>query len=572
MSDYDDYDFDDVIFEDDDDDDYDFDGYDDYEDYGDDDSWDSNSDDDDDFNYDESTDELDESDENSSKEKNKKDDDTNESTKKQTDTDSDASPSEHQGTKKADAKQDSGGRYDGKGSNPKSPLSKTTQGGEQGLDEMGKSLSKIGDKLGGGAGVPGGNAGNWFSKLTKGFKSGGGKAAGQAAGKAAGKAAGQAAGKTAGKAAANAGGGILKALAPYLPYILLALLIIILIIVIIVMIVSIISFLKQKSDPENMKTNPYVVNSYFYGIRTVYIDNEALVNSLELSYKQYVVDVFEDIETDNPSITISINLPEERFDNSTNIDAHITNMASGIANIVATGAGNYSNVDYTALYPQIEYFGLTAEQGDKTNDFITKYVNDNSLLTSSESIDVNAIIDTAMGKENLQYIYNRCEKVMIKDEIATSAGLVGMEERQYIASIYMPNSKIRIDSSIYTIASTSEKFNCSSKLIEVNNGTETIPREKETKDNADIISGFTFGNVIIDEFTNIDVNNTSAFSSGLSLFQAMSMSPDYVAYFTQNAETSIYTWMPTDASLFYLTFEASTKFIFTDFQLNVQLP
>lgn len=548
---------DDIFYEDeveefyDDDDDYDDSYYeDDYYEDDDDDRDDGNSDNDDDSSKDDDDSDSNKSDSDED-DFNYKDKDIDENG---ADTDKKDSPD-----KPTDKKETGeGGRYNGKDSTTKSSKPKTP-GGES--TDLGGNVSKLGDKLGG-AGSSGTGGGNWFSKLTKGFKSGGGKAAGKTA---------EAGAKAGAKAAGKAGAGILKAIAPYIPYILLALLIIILIIVIIVAIVSIVSFLTAKSDPENMKTNPYVNSSYFYGIRTVYIDTEALVDALELSYKQYVVDVFEEIETDNPSVTISVTLPDE-FDNSTDIDTHITNMASGIANIVATGTANYTNVDYNALYPQIEYFGLTAEQGDKTNDFITQYVNDNSLLTSSDSIDVNAIIDTAMEKENVKYIYNRCEKVMIKDEIATTEGLVGMEERQYIGSIYMPNSKVRVDSLTYTIASTSEEFHCYSKLIELNGGTETIQREKETKDNADIITGFSLGKSIIEAFTSIDTENVNAFSNGLSLFTAMSMAPEYVSYFSINPDTSVYTWKPADTSMLYYTYDASTKFIFTDFHLNVQLP
>ena len=365
-------------------------------------------------------------------------------------------------------------------------------------------------------------------------------------------------------------------ISPILPYIGIALLIILAIILIVVIIVAVVAFFQAKTDPENMGTNEHVTNEYFYGIRTVYIDEPVLLNSLQLSYKQYAIDIIENFEETNPSIDITITLPvmEEGsiLTNDTPVDQNITNLSLGIANIVATGSSSYSGIEFSTLYPQIEYFGLTTEQGELALEFVQNYIVDNNLYSSEESVNITELIETTITTDtDLQYIYNRCEKVMIKDELASSTGLTGIEQRQYIASIYMANKDIVIESASYTIASTNEIFNATSKLIEENNGSQTIHREKETKDNRDIISGFSAGKVNIKKFTSIDENNTSAFSNGLSLFSALRLSPDYINFFTLNQD-GIYTWKPTSESLYYLTFDTETPFIFTDFSLNVKLP
>ncbi|MBO5909940.1 MAG: hypothetical protein J6Q15_00375, partial [Clostridia bacterium] len=146
----------------------------------------------------------------------------------------------------------------------------------------------------------GGGGSDWFSKL-----SGGGKASGQVAGKAAGKVA--ASSTASAGAAGSAASGALAAAAPYIG---IALLIILAIILVIVIIVAIVSFFQGKSDPANMSTNTYVTSEYFYGTRSVYIDENELINSLQLSYKQYVLDVVDNFEENNPSIDITITLPE----------------------------------------------------------------------------------------------------------------------------------------------------------------------------------------------------------------------------------------------------------------------
>lgn len=471
--------------------------------------------------------------------------------------------------KKKSSEKGEGGRYGDKNSpttsqKPQSQATKPSsgpKGGAQGDNWFSKLLNK--------GGTPGSSTSNLAgsgSKLANGAK--GAEAAAKAAGAGA-----KAASATAG-AGAGAGSGILSALGPALPYIGIALLIILLIVFIVCIISAVVAFFNEKTDPENMKSNSYITDEFFYGTRSVYIDEEALSNSLQLSYKQYAIDVFEDILTDNPSITFAITIPEE-YDNSTEL-AHINEISLGIANIVATNGASstYQGIEFSTLYPQIKYFGLTLEQGQKVNDFLTEYSTTNSLLTVSEgSIDINNLIDTAMAKESLQYIYNRCEKVMIKDEIASAVGLEDIEQRNYIASIYMPNKDILITKSVYTVAGPNDEFTVKSKLIEFNNGNETILAEKETASDADIVTGISSNSKNIKQFQSIDAENTTAFSDGLSLFEAIRMNSNYINYFKLNAETNVYTWMPTDDSLYYLTFEdASSPFIFTDFDFYAQLP
>ena len=406
---------------------------------------------------------------------------------------------------------------------------------------------------------------NWFSRLAGKKASSGGAATSKVASKAAEETAKQATKQVATKAGGKALG---TALGPALPYIAIALLIIILIIFIVIIISTVVSFFQQKTDPNNMKNNSFITSEYFYGIRVAYTDDVALMNSLQLSYKQYAVDVLTNINTNNPDITINITLPNS-FDNTTQIDSNITNMSVGIANIVATGNSDYYGIDFQAIYPQIKYFGLTSEQGDLAVNFLEQYISNNNLLNIPNGANIKSVLDTVVDSPELQYIYNRCEKVMIKDEIATEEGLKNIEHRQYIASVYMPNVDITIDSAAYTIVSEKEDFAAYSKLIEENNGTKNILREKETKDDTDIIFGFSSGKLQIKKFTSIDTQNVSAFSNELSLFDALKISSSYTQFFQQDSETLVYSWKPTDVSLYYLEFDANNVFIFTDFSINI---
>ncbi len=447
---------------------------------------------------------------------------------------------------KPDSKGETGGRYGDKTSPNKLKDNKTLTSG--GKETSGKQ--------------------DWFSKMFKGKGSG----AAKEGAKAAKTAKNTAKAAKAGSVAAKTGGSLIaKAIAAIGPYGWLAILIIIALVIIVVAISAFVSFLAEKTNPAAMRSNEYVTSEYFYGVRTAYLDDEALSNSLELSYKQYVIDVISNFEESNPSINITITLPEENIDNADPIDTNIANLSNGIANIVATGSDNYSNIKFETLYPNIEYFGLTSSQGESVNNFIIKYITSNTLYSAPEGTNVDQLLETTLTTDtDLQYIYNRCEKVMIKDEIAGTEGITGIEQRQYIASIYMPNKNIVVNSSIYVIACEEDEFHSVSKLIEQNNGTTNIIRETETKDNSDIINGVLSGSVSLSKFASIDAENPEAFRSGLSLFDAMRLSPEYKQFFTLNEELSVYTWLPTDESMLYYTFDASKMFIYTDFDLNIQ--
>ena len=327
--------------------------------------------------------------------------------------------------------------------------------------------------------------------------------------------------------------------------------------------------IEEQSNPENMSTNSLITDDYFYGIRTIYVDDTELANSLQLSYKQYAIDIIANIGENNADATITISLPTETITNKTEIDEHITNMSIGIGNIIATGSSQYTNIDFATLYPQIAYFGMTPSQVDSVNTFVTDYIKNNNLI-AIEGSTIDALVDNAMNHTDLQYIYNICEKVMIKDEIATADGISGLEQRKYIASIYMPNKNIIITSSSHIVSTDSEGHTNHIKLIEKSSSDDKVYIDEPVgeipyiQDGASQINRITLG-----QFNSIDKQNLVAFSNGLSLFDAMKMSPSYNSYFIKNSTTNVYTWRPTDNHYLYLEFEPNSEFIFGEFDLSV---
>lgn len=370
--------------------------------------------------------------------------------------------------------------------------------------------------------------------------------------------------------------------------------VILLIIIIVAVVTAIGAFFNWKTDPDNMKTNSFITSEHFYGTRSVYIDEKDLITAMELDYKQFSIELIENIKLDNPEIVVNIQLPElangQKLTNDIDLDDAIDQyMVKAIASIAATGSTGYTDTSFADLYSLIDVFGLTQEQLTMFKTHLSQYLESNSLL-SGQSINIANIVEDAFtvdadGEHDLSYITNLCEKVMIKDEIAGKEGISDIRERRYIASIYMPKHDISITHAVYTINGKSGIFAKHFQLIEENNSNKIVHNEQTLSGEVNFATGIDLGKANIKQFTSINQDSPSDFSAGISLFEAVKRTPKTSQYFQQaeqelNGKTeNIYTWKPTCDSLLYLTFsdnlnepdkEASqNKFIFTEFDFWV---
>ncbi len=380
------------------------------------------------------------------------------------------------------------------------------------------------------------------------------------AGAAAGTAgAGAAAG--AGGAAAGAGagaGGILAAAWP-------ALLIILLVIVIIV-ISAAIAMAFDDEYRDGLASFNNITNEHFYGMRLIYEDADILTNSLQLSYKQYIVDILS-LADDETGVSLNISLPEN-FDNSSNIDENIINMSIGIGNIVANNDDSYEDIEFASLYQDIQYFGLTSSQAESVHEFIINYLQANNILTITSSASVADIINNVATKSELQYIYNICEKIIIEDVLATSDGLPNFDKHKYIACIYMPNTEVTAEGMAYRVNVENEDI-VEFKLIYNSNGTENILLEdsadKSWNDTVEYAEVDENVEVYLEQFNQIDSSNLNLYSNGISLFDAVKLSNNH---FNKNSQ-DIYVWLPNSENLLYLTFNSTNIFAFNEFNIEV---
>lgn len=371
--------------------------------------------------------------------------------------------------------------------------------------------------------------------------------------------AGASTGVTGAAAGAGAGaGGILAVAWP-------ALLIILLVIVIIV-ISAAIAMAFDDEYRDGLASFNNITNEHFYGMRLIYEDVDILTNSLQLSYKQYIVDILS-LADDETGVSLNISLPEN-FDNSSNIDENIINMSIGIGNIVANNDDSYEDIEFASLYQDIQYFGLTSSQAESVHEFIINYLQANNILTITSSASVADIINNVVTKSELQYIYNICEKVIIEDVLATSDGLPNFDKHKYIACIYMPNTEVTAEGMAYRVNVENEDI-VEFKLIYNSNGTENILLEdsadnswNDTVEYAEVDENV---EVYLEQFNQIDNSNLNLYLNGISLFDAVKLSNNH---FNKNSQ-DMYVWLPNSENLLYLTFNSTNIFAFNEFNIEV---
>ena len=376
---------------------------------------------------------------------------------------------------------------------------------------------------------------------------------------------------------ASKGGGIIKALAAIGPYGWLAILIVLVIIIVFLIVVAVVAWIDGKTNENALKTNSYITSEHFYGIRTAYVDDQALLDALQLSYKQYAVDLITQLG-EHPDIAIKISLPNN-FDNSTAINPLITNISLTIGNIVANNLTGYSGVSFATIYPSINHFGLTQDQSNVLNDFLDDYLINNNIVSVETGVDLSTELANVTSSHELSYMFTLCEKVMIKDFISSNSGLDGIEKTWFVGSVYMPNTAITLSDMSYTINNQHADRTLSVKLIEVSNGTENILIEKSFDENSSDVEIFNPPNntkVKLQKFTSINEENLRMYSQGLTLFDAIKLMPEDEQYFKQveinnnGSEITVYTWKPTDENALYLEFDSVGRFIFGEFSLNIE--
>lgn len=361
----------------------------------------------------------------------------------------------------------------------------------------------------------------------------------------------------------KAGAAIAKFIASN-PYVLIVIGIILLILILIMVIAGVAGAIQEQENSGTL-TFGTITNEYFYGMRLAYVDEQVLTNELQLSYKQYAVDMLQIID-DHAEADITITLPEE-FDNATAIDQNIVNISIAIGNIVATGSSEYENVEFASLYSNIPYFGLDETQLDLVISFISSYISSNGIVTIADgsTITIEELVNIAKENEGTQYITNLCEKVIIQDVLATEEEIASFGSHKFIGAVYMPHSAVTISEMSYLVK-YDEGVEVSLELINRTNGSEStlITFNQSEGDYCEVDDNL---EITLSPFTNINTNDTSVYSNGISLFAAIKSKNTTLAQVD-----NIFTWTPTDENALYLKFTSNEAFQFNELYIVCENP
>ncbi len=356
---------------------------------------------------------------------------------------------------------------------------------------------------------------------------------------------------------------------------------------------SMFGWLTGNSDSEGITPDsPIMTGSNYYGIRTIYIDDEQARADLLNEYVVIVENVVDSIESkeNDYSLTININIPTNydylKFNESTFANEYPelyqllagNGANNGIIDIVyALDNPDGTISDTMSQLDNIKYFGLSSDMNSEIAILIKDYINSNDLYTTNtedESSVDDSSIESMISTTIDEYFNNattiRAEKLYVKDYIfAEDGGINNLLQEDYIMAIYMPKMNVTL---------TDLEMNVGGKDIDLNefsititDGTTNVVMESEILDEE--LGAYYFSaegfNLSATTFTNIDVNNLGHLSAGVStwdiIYASQKGESDFNIYLeinTGTTEDSVYSIKKNGG--IQLDFTSNCKFAFAD--------
>lgn len=345
---------------------------------------------------------------------------------------------------------------------------------------------------------------------------------------------------------------------PLMYYVFWGVLILFLIICIVAIVGSIMPWLFPNEDGTTgeLSSEFGITGKDFYGARMVYKNDEKATTSIIADYAELVeagIDEAKTLETPEMTLTINITMPNEEYDYSTFEENSFRTEYSVLYNTIFDIAKVVYNVDNSASYggsslvecvDGILYFGLSQTFMADVSAIIKDAITTNT--TTSDDSDVKSQIESKLDAIYAQPKYDvRTEKLFVKDFILEKDDdkVKGISKENYVAFIFMPKNNVTFKKFMF-VAGNADLSEFEIQLT--NNGSE-INLKKDDSDFGNANSGNSYIytsnenlNVSAGVFSDIDTNNLSALSAGVSLFDIVETVNNYSTYLETN-ENSIYT-------------------------------
>lgn len=393
---------------------------------------------------------------------------------------------------------------------------------------------------------------------------------------------------------------VMSAIGPAIPYILIGALILFLIIVIVAYIGQMMPWLFPGEDASNGATSVFGASGKdFYGVRTIYKDDEQSRANLLENYAGTITNVLGEITSitsvsnvanSTLEITIlsssnagAIALPGEDFDYSSFDENEfkvaypdLWNLTNGVVEIAWKVDNNSETVPAELTLNEkldgIKYFGFneTINAGIKTlvEDYVKAHYSfetSGEIAQSDVELEMDNKLTSYFAQNNLKI---RTQKLFIKDFIFNSEDdrMSGIQKKNYVQAIFMPKANVYVDYfSVYI--SYIDEANFDIKLM---NGSNEIALTKDDGITEGEVTNYTYTsndnlNIQPSEFTYFDAQNKDKLTTEKSFYDLLFVEGlDYSKYLVETIvenDNSILTWQRGD--LFY-AFESEQPFMFVE--------
>ncbi len=289
--------------------------------------------------------------------------------------------------------------------------------------------------------------------------------------------------------------------------------------------------------------SPIMSGDNYYGVRTVYRDDEKARNKLIEDYSSLVEDAIlsaEESLTDY-SLDITIEFPSVDYDYSTFDETTFASDYTDLSAILGlTGSEgiidivySYDEVDGTASTTNerldaIKYFGLSADMNEEVGRLIINYINANDLYTTGgdeSGSDSSSQVESEIENRITEYFSSasavRVEKVFIRDYIfEADGGITNLVEEEYICAIYMPKSSVSVNRFEMVVGG---EISLDDMTVTITDGTNSADLVGEIIDQDLDAYMFSVNNINLtaDAFTGIDANNINYLSNGKSIYEIL---------------------------------------------------
>lgn len=295
----------------------------------------------------------------------------------------------------------------------------------------------------------------------------------------------------------------------------------------------------------------------FYGVRTIYKDDELASREMVEDYVDCVKDGVDEVKAiAEITITVNITFPDEEYDYTTFDEALFQSSYSVLYSAVFAIAktvynednmGQYGGTSLMECLNGVKYFGIVGA-GNKL-EALNEIIIANSTYTESGSTELlagSSYENTAKDKLNTLFgeeKYNtRAEKLFVKDYFfaGEDSSMADIPAKHYISYIYMPRHDVVFNSFVYGVGCENlDGFNIK---VKGDGATHTFRKDKSNLgDDENPTYLYMCGGPLnklrmkAGKFEEIDYDNLGALADHMSLFDVIRTVDNISIYMEQQA-------------------------------------